>query len=428
VVRRKQKKQLEKLKKRLGHSYSLLVIVFALVVIAAIDWAVIRNREDSAVAETETAALPSPAQAVLQEDPWNFFHPTWRTDDAWSPFNNEAGDIARLPTPNIDVSMYLNDPENKIDAQFAVPPSMKKRVLFWMEVYSKYSSRFKIVHDRDEPGIIYGLIDLRPLYRVLPNNQMADAKANEIEKKILSSLKTKLSEAIGTPSKANALNAQERNQIRGFLSQAGALGPKETQRLIENIRSQTGQRDMFLQALSRASNLLPHIETVLRRKNLPVALARIPFVESSFNVKALSSVGAVGIWQFMPETARQMIHSEEDKMWSDPLKQTASAAKLFQIYRSMLPDWGTTVTSYNSGVGRVKGLCKKYRVKGVEGLLNIPTPDGLGFAGQNFYSEFLAANLVEAYKENIFSKLLSPIDPALVFKGVQPFPKELCDL
>ena len=61
-------------------------------------------------------------------------------------------------------------------------------------------------------------------------------------------------------------------------------------------------------------------------------------------------------------------------------------------------------------------------------MIELNHKDGLGFAGENFYSEFLAANLVEAYKEDVFGPLLNGIDSALVFKNKGAVPKELCDL
>ena len=97
-------------------------------------------------------------------------------------------------------------------------------------------------------------------------------------------------------------------------------------------------------------------------------------------------------------------------------------------YRAALPDWGTTITSYNSGVGRVRRIIGKYHLSNVTGLIESNHKDGLGFAGKNFYSEFLAANLVEAYKEDVFGPLLNGIDSALVFKNKGAVPKELCDL
>ena len=413
---------LDRLPERLSHSYTFLVLVFSILGLLALDFAT-RKREEarpSALPPLRTSALPAP-----QMEPWSFFHPLWNESDPWTMFIK--GNHSALPTFSDDLSDYLNDPDNRIDKEFKVTSGIKKRVQFWVEIYAKYNSRIRVVHDRNDPGIIYGYIDLRPLYRTYGKGSTTESKAIDIERKVLKEIKAQLAEAIGITA-TKTLSANERQSIRDFLSRAGALSAKATAVLIENVRSQTGQRDEFLQALHRSSTLLPHIETVLRKFNLPVALGRIPFVESSFNARARSSVGAVGIWQFMPETARQMIHGEDESLWSDPIKQTTSAAKLLQIYRNILPDWSLTVTSYNSGVGRLRSLVAKYRVKNLDALLAAQGKDGLGFAGENFYSEVLAANIVEAYKEEIFRRMLGKVDLALVFKGKAPFPKEICDL
>src|SRR5262249_13429358 len=154
---------------------------------------------------------------------------------------------------------------------------------------------------------------------------------------------------------------------------AGALNQKDAMNLIQSVRTQSGQSDMFLAALHRSKNLLPHIESVFKQAGLPAGLARIPFVESSFNVDAQSKIGAMGIWQFTPETAKDMIHTDQEKQWSDPLRQTKSAARLFQMYRSVLPDWGTTITSYNSGVGRVRRIVEKHGLTHGEDLASTPS-------------------------------------------------------
>jgi len=407
----------------LSRSYSILFIVFVLVGLAALDWAA-KRRENSAPNPETVPSESGFSGGPLIGDAWSYFHPTWNRVEK----NKLLPAKTALPSTIDDVSEFLDDPEFKLESDFKIPPSLRKRVLFWMEIYAKYSSRVKVLHDRNDLSIVYGIIDLRPLYRALGNSPSVESKAYDIERRIVKELKSRLTESIDNGVKGT-LAAEEKSKIRAFLSSAGALSATETQKLVERVRSQSGQRDMFLQALHRSSQLLPHIETVFRRRGLPVALARIPFVESSFNVNAKSDVGAMGIWQFMPETARQMISAEEKKHWSDPLKQTDSAAKLLQLYRNMLPDWGTTVTSYNSGVGRVRKMVQKFRLKNAEGLINLPlASDGLGFAGQNFYSEVLAANLVEAYKEKIFSRMLGPVDLAVVLKGTAPFPKDICDL
>lgn len=365
---------------------------------------------------------------LMEKDPWHFFYPEWKRQEGQSFFSILSDNSQSLPDSVVkEINQYVDDPKQKMEKDFQVPLALKSRVKFWVEIYSRYSSRIKVVHDRNNLEVIYGYIDLRPIYRVSASNIEAESRGLRIEKRILKELKARLSDSIGLTA-TNSVDAKEKNEIKTMLSRYGALSTKDTQKLLAEIRTQSGQSDMFLAALFRSKNLLPHIESVFKRQKLPTALARIPFVESSFNVKAHSKIGAVGIWQFTPETAQQMIRGSEEKSWSDPLKQTSSAAKLLILYRSMLPDWGITVTSYNSGVGRLRRLSARYHLKHAEDLFKLPEKDALGFAGNNFYSEFLAANLVEAYKDEIFSKMLTPVDMARVFQGPLPFPKEICDL
>lgn len=397
--------------------------LFFVATFAAVDWAANRSSLDLQTERTQERTKPFSKEGVSANF-WNYFHPAWKGNDGWF-FKRDPSD-SKLQTSANEVRQLVYDPSDRVEDEFDVPESLRSRVVFWMGIYSRYNSRMRVVHDRVNPGIIYGFIDLRSVYRQMGNTIAADVKSNEVEKKIIKELKNRFNEAAGATS-TNLVSTEEKNEIKNFLSKAGALSPTETTALLTRVRTQTGQSDMFLAALYRARQLLPHIESVFRRQNLPVALGRIPFVESSFNPKAYSKGGAIGIWQFMPETARQMIH-QDDEHWDDPLKQTASAARLLRMYRSVLPDWGSTVTSYNSGVGRVRRLIQKHKAKNVEELLNIEDGDGLGFAGKNFYAEFLAANLVEAYKEELFENALGELDFNLVFKGDLPFPKDYCDL
>jgi membrane-bound lytic murein transglycosylase D len=176
------------------------------------------------------------------------------------------------------------------------------------------------------------------------------------------------------------------------------------------VRSQTGQSDIFQEALIRAKPLMKNMEKVFVEHGLPRTLARIPFVESSFNPRAMSKVGAMGLWQFIPLTAQEMIHRSDRKKWRDPAQQTRAAARLLRRYRKALPDWASAVTSYNSGIGRVAKLIDRHQ-NGVGMILDADKSE-LGFAGRNFYSEVLAATLVEAYWHQLF-----PLDDRL--SGVQ---------
>ena len=180
--------------------------------------------------------------------------------------------------------------------------------------------------------------------------------------------------------------------------------PDEAARPIRRIRAQSGQKDAFLKGIHRSRKLLPEIEAMFKEKGLPVALARLPFVESSFNPSAYSKVGAMGMWQFMPDTAKRFAPHASRRELVDPVKQSKSAVKMFTILKSKFADWGLAITSYNSGAGRVQRIADTYGAHDIEGLLKLPIERGkLGFAGTNFYCEFLAAVLAEGYQDKIFT-------------------------
>lgn len=414
---------------RLPRSRQYLILSFSIAVLFTLGFTQSTpHRKLTGADLIRQAAVSSPyknAKNTLSQNPWDYFHPTWEKRHPWTLIAVTENAQNSIETSKAEV--LINDPQRRIEKEFRPRGELKGRVQFWIDIYSRFSSKTRVIHDRRNPEVTFGYIDFRPLYRHIPSQTAASLKAQKFEKAILKELRLRLDEAAGL-TKTKRLSLEERSAIQDFLSRSGALSKTGYKKLIKNIRTQTGQSDVFLLALRRSKHLLPHIESVFKQQKLPIALARIPFVESSFDVKARSKIGAVGIWQFTPETARELIHAEASKMWADPLRQTKGAAKLLRMYRSVLPDWGTSITSYNSGIGRVRRLIKKYHVKDVSDLIDLTRYDALGFAGKNFYSEFLAANFVEAYKEELFGSTLYGTDSMLVFKKNGAVPTEHCDL
>jgi membrane-bound lytic murein transglycosylase D len=309
---------------------------------------------------------------------------------------------ARLTQQEKILSDVMDDTEGRVDKEFHASPQIRSRVKFWIEIYSRFNTSYRIVHDRSNPAIIYGYIDFSPIYKTYGNERLAEAKARQIEKKIVKELKARIAEAAGV-SNTSLMTAEEKEDFRKALADFGATTTEQMLALSGHVRTQTGQRDKFLKALQRSRDLLPQIEEVFKKRGLPVALARLPFVESSFNQRALSKTGAMGIWQFMPETARLFEPHGTYAQWSRPLPQSAHAAKLLSGFRNALPNWPIAVTAYNSGAGRLARIVRDYNVQTIDQLVDLPSSkETLGFAGKNFYCEFLAANLVEAYKEKLF--------------------------
>ncbi|MBF0694145.1 MAG: LysM peptidoglycan-binding domain-containing protein [Flavobacterium sp.] len=99
----------------------------------------------------------------------------------------------------------------------------------------------------------------------------------------------------------------------------------------------------------------PMFEEALAKQNVPLEIKYLAIVESALNPKAVSRMGATGLWQFMYQTGKQYnlhIDSYVDER-SDPLKASAAAAQYMSNMYKIFGDWDLVLASYNSGPGNV---------------------------------------------------------------------------
>jgi membrane-bound lytic murein transglycosylase D len=121
-------------------------------------------------------------------------------------------------------------------------------------------------------------------------------------------------------------------------------------------------RDYIQDSLVRGAKYMPMIQAVFRAEGLPLDLAYIPIIESSFKTNALSKASAKGPWQFMKPTAKE--HGLKTDWFiderSDPEKATVAAAKYLKTLSKMFKgDWNLVLAAYNGGPGRVSRAMKK---------------------------------------------------------------------
>lgn len=103
------------------------------------------------------------------------------------------------------------------------------------------------------------------------------------------------------------------------------------------------------------------IESILKRYGLPPSLKYLAVIESDLNPNALSSAGAVGPWQLMPQTARELgltVSPTLDER-TDLSKSTHAAAKYLNYLYKNLNDWLLVVAAYNGGPARVDKLISR---------------------------------------------------------------------
>src|SRR5690242_14268170 len=111
----------------------------------------------------------------------------------------------------------------------------------------------------------------------------------------------------------------------------------------------------------RGGRYFPMMDSVFTRYHLPTELKYLAAVESELKATAVSRVGAVGPWQLMASTARDLslkVKGQYDER-KNYYKSTVAAAKYLRDLYGQFGDWLLVIASYNSGPGKVLTAIKK---------------------------------------------------------------------
>ena len=212
---------------------------------------------------------------------------------------------------------------------------------------------------------------------------------------------------VGEQSRSNEYINDERARI------AAAHGVE-----IERVKAQRGIKERTAAGIKRSGRYISQIKLIFKERGLPPELTYLPIVESSYEIGARSSVGALGIWQFMPRTGREYmrVNASVDER-RDPIESSRAAASYLKQAYEYLGSWPLAITSYNYGQAGVARAVAEVGSDNLVDLIERYNHPYWGYPPKQFYAEFLAAVEIGTNLKKYFPDL--ELDPAVEIKEVE---------
>jgi len=298
------------------------------------------------------------------------------------------------------LSMAPANAQTTSEESFPIPTELEPDVNFWLSIFTQYNTREGVLHDNRFLGVVYEKVALPENVSRRQRQRIANQRREHF-KKILQAL---------AGGKRDNLSVEEMRVLNLWPAD---VNDKELGAAAGRIRLQLGLSDRFQEGLRRAGRWRNHVNAEFARLGVPIELAALPHVESSYNPDARSHVGASGIWQFTRSTGRRFLridHVLDER--NDPFLATTAAAKLLAYNYSIAGNWPMAITAYNSGLAGARRAMRQYGDNAYADILRNYNGRTFGFASRNFYVAFLAAKEVDQNQQKFFPGLVpdSPVD------------------
>jgi membrane-bound lytic murein transglycosylase D len=294
---------------------------------------------------------------------------------------------------------------------FPRPAELDPAIEFWVQVYTEVDTSSGFLHDSENLAVIYTKLDF--------DTQEIEVQRQKVKDALLALASGKRTDL--TTNQENILSLWP-----------DGVSDQTLKIAVNNVRWQLGQSDAFLDGLQRSGEYRSHIDKILQNRGLPPELALLPHVESSFNPNAYSHANAAGMWQFTRLTGQRFMridHFIDERM--DPYIAADAAMSLLEYNHSILGTWPLALTAYNHGVGGISRAVRETGTTAIEKIVTNYKGRAFGFAGRNFYAQFLAVNEVERNAHLYFKDIRFAIPPTFTevrldsFIGARDFAKSV---
>ena len=287
------------------------------------------------------------------------------------------------------------------ESDFPVPDNIRPAIEFWIKVYTEADTESGFLHDAEDLSVIYTKLNRN---RTTINNTRDDI-ANDLR----------------------VMAGGKRSGLTDSQQEILALWPEGVSnerlaRAANSVRWQLGQRDRFIAGLQRAGAYREHIEDVVLSKGMPVELAILPHVESSFHPGAYSSAAATGMWQFVRSTAQRFMRVDyvvDERL--DPYSATYGAMQLLEFNHNALGTWPLALTAYNHGANGIARAVRDVGSNDIGQIIEEYKGPRFGFASRNFYPQFLAALQIDSNYEDYYGSIGLDSHPGFYEEEMESF-------
>ena len=272
--------------------------------------------------------------------------------------------------------------------QLPTPSGLKKDVRFWESVFSDYGPNECLVHDSKNPSVVFYVAKV-------------PSRGGKRQKRAIKGAIKKVKNVLYRLAKKKKLTRRWQRKMakkipREFRSK------RYYRAAAKRLRCQRGVARQFKKSLKRSQKYLAMIKKEIKKQKLPMDLAYLPHLESGYNNKARSKVGALGLWQIMPQTARgalKMTRYRDERV--HVVKATRFALKTLKRNYKKTKSWPLAVTAYNYGINGVVRAIKKHKTKDYMKIRKKHRTRIFRFAAKNFYPSFLAVRNLAVEKRHL---------------------------